>query len=184
MVDLPKSDDDRKVLEIFALSWSWDAPSWRRRACPDRIEELRAAFMATVKDADFLADIAKLNFDIEPMPGAELQAFIARIIPDPDRARQGDRTQERKLNDRQRRACRWAKARALHLCTTIPIVRRAHQGPCDLHRFSWWARRTRSLVSGDAVPTPFPTLRPRHVDLHSSSRNLSFPAHLRATSAA
>jgi tripartite-type tricarboxylate transporter receptor subunit TctC len=82
MVDLPKSDDDRKVLEIFALSSvvgrSFVAPP----AVPkERVDELRAAFMATVKDADFLADIAKLNFDLEPMAGAELQAFIAKDYP-------------------------------------------------------------------------------------------------------
>ena len=82
MVDLPKSDDDRKVLEIFALSSvvgrSFVAPP----AVPkERVDELRAAFMATVKDADFLTDIAKLNFDLEPMAGAELQAFIAKDYP-------------------------------------------------------------------------------------------------------
>jgi tripartite-type tricarboxylate transporter receptor subunit TctC len=82
MVDLPTSDDDRKVLEIFALSSvvgrSFVAPP----AVPkERIDELRAAFMATVKDADFLADIVKLNFDLEPMAGSELQAFIARDYP-------------------------------------------------------------------------------------------------------
>jgi tripartite-type tricarboxylate transporter receptor subunit TctC len=82
MVDLPKSDGDRKVLEIFALSSvvgrSFVAPP----AIPkERVDELRTAFMATVKDADFLADIAKLNFDLEPMAGAELQAFIAKDYP-------------------------------------------------------------------------------------------------------
>jgi hypothetical protein len=36
-----------------------------------------------VKDSEFLADIAKLNFDLEPMAGAELQAFIAKDYPAP-----------------------------------------------------------------------------------------------------
>jgi tripartite-type tricarboxylate transporter receptor subunit TctC len=82
MVDLPKSDDNRKVLEIFALSSvvgrSFVAPP---SVPKDRVDELRTAFMATVKDADFLADIAKLNFDLEPMAGADLQAFIAKDYP-------------------------------------------------------------------------------------------------------
>jgi tripartite-type tricarboxylate transporter receptor subunit TctC len=82
MVDLPKSDDDRKVLEIFALSSvvgrSFVAPP---SVPKERVDELRTAFMAAVKDADFLADIAKLNFDLEPMAGAELQAFIAKDYP-------------------------------------------------------------------------------------------------------
>ena len=82
MVDLPKSEDNRKVLEIFALSSvvgrSFVAPP---SVPKERVDELRTAFMAAVKDADFLADIAKLNFDLEPMAGAELQAFIAKDYP-------------------------------------------------------------------------------------------------------
>jgi hypothetical protein len=34
-----------------------------------------------VKDAEFLADTKKLNFDLEPMAGAELQAFIGTDYP-------------------------------------------------------------------------------------------------------
>jgi len=45
------------------------------------LEDLRNAFMATVRDAEFLGEIAKLNFDLEPMPGEELQAFIAKDRP-------------------------------------------------------------------------------------------------------
>jgi tripartite-type tricarboxylate transporter receptor subunit TctC len=82
MVDLPKGEDDRKVLEIFALASvvgrSFVAPP---SVPKERVDELRNAFMATVKEADFLADIAKLNFDLEPMAGAELQAFIAKDYP-------------------------------------------------------------------------------------------------------
>jgi tripartite-type tricarboxylate transporter receptor subunit TctC len=82
MVDLARSDDDRKVLEIFAASSvvgrSFVAPP----AVPkERVDELRAAFTAMVKDPDFLADIAKLNFDLEPLAGADLQAFIAKDYP-------------------------------------------------------------------------------------------------------
>jgi tripartite-type tricarboxylate transporter receptor subunit TctC len=82
MVDLAKSEDNRKVLEIFATSSvvgrSFLAPPGVPK---ERVDELRSAFMAMVKDADFLADIAKLNFDLEPMAGAELQAFIAKDYP-------------------------------------------------------------------------------------------------------
>jgi len=82
MVDLARSEESRKVLEIFALSSvvgrSFVAPPGVPKA---RVDDLRAAFMAMVKDAEFLADIAKLNFDLEPMAGAELQAFIAKDYP-------------------------------------------------------------------------------------------------------
>src|SRR4029450_3819140 len=58
MVDLAKSEDNRKVLEIFATSSvvgrSFLAPPGVPK---ERVDELRSAFMAMVKDADFLADI-------------------------------------------------------------------------------------------------------------------------------
>jgi tripartite-type tricarboxylate transporter receptor subunit TctC len=84
MVDLAKSEDNRRLLEIFALSSvvgrSFVAPPG---VAKERVEELRTAFMAMIKDGEFLADIAKLNFDLEPMAGADLQAFIAKDYPAP-----------------------------------------------------------------------------------------------------
>jgi tripartite-type tricarboxylate transporter receptor subunit TctC len=82
MIDLVNTDDDRRVMEIFAAS----SVVGRSFAAPPglpsgRLEELRNAFAATVRDAEFLGEIAKLNFDLEPMPGAELQAFIAKDRP-------------------------------------------------------------------------------------------------------
>jgi tripartite-type tricarboxylate transporter receptor subunit TctC len=77
MLDLAKNEDDRKVLEIFAapslVGRSFVAPPGLPK---ERVDELRAAFMAMVKAPEFLAEIEKMNFDIEPLPGAELQAFF------------------------------------------------------------------------------------------------------------
>jgi tripartite-type tricarboxylate transporter receptor subunit TctC len=82
MIDLAKTDDDRQVLGIFASSSvigrSFVAPPGVPK---ERVEELRRAFAAMVNDADFLADIARMSFDLEPMPGAELQAFLAKDYP-------------------------------------------------------------------------------------------------------
>jgi tripartite-type tricarboxylate transporter receptor subunit TctC len=77
MIDLAKTDDARKVLEIIA------SPSvvGRAFAAPpgvpsERVAALRAAFMAMLKDEAFLADTAKINFDLDPMAGAALQAYF------------------------------------------------------------------------------------------------------------
>jgi len=82
MVDLARNENDRKVLEIFATSSvvgrSFVAPPGVPK---ERVDELRAAFAAMVQDADFLADIAKLNFDLEAMSGEDLQAFIGKDYP-------------------------------------------------------------------------------------------------------
>src|SRR4051812_24647866 len=77
MLDLAKNEDDRKLLEIFAapslVGRSFVAPPGVPQ---ERVDELRAAFMAMVKAPEFLAEIEKMNFDIDPLSGAELQAFF------------------------------------------------------------------------------------------------------------
>jgi tripartite-type tricarboxylate transporter receptor subunit TctC len=82
MVDLAKTENDRKVLEIFAspsvVGRSFIAPP----GVPDeRVAELRAAFVAMVKDPELLAEVEKMNFDLDPMPGNQLQAFFAKDYP-------------------------------------------------------------------------------------------------------
>jgi tripartite-type tricarboxylate transporter receptor subunit TctC len=80
MVDLAKTEDNRKVLEIFA------APAFIGRsfvAAPnvaaDRVALLRKAFDSMVNDPEFIADTKKIHFDIEPLPGGELQAYFASV---------------------------------------------------------------------------------------------------------
>jgi tripartite-type tricarboxylate transporter receptor subunit TctC len=45
-----------------------------------RVEILRQAFEATMKDADFLADAKKANLDIEPITGQEMERIISGIF--------------------------------------------------------------------------------------------------------
>lgn len=79
MVDLAKTDDARKVLEIFAspsvVGRAFAAPPGVPR---ERVAILRAAFAAMLKDQAFLADAAKINFDLDPMAGVELQSYFAK----------------------------------------------------------------------------------------------------------
>lgn len=57
----------------------------------DRVATLRAAFMATMKDPEFAAEMAKAGFEISPVSGAEIDALIKRVYASPqaaiDRAR-------------------------------------------------------------------------------------------------
>jgi tripartite-type tricarboxylate transporter receptor subunit TctC len=45
----------------------------------ERRNALRAAFMATMSDPQFLSDAVKSQIDVNPMSGAEVEAFIARM---------------------------------------------------------------------------------------------------------
>ena len=42
----------------------------------DRVEILRKAFMATMKDADFVTEMKKSNFAIDPLPGEQVEKII------------------------------------------------------------------------------------------------------------
>jgi tripartite-type tricarboxylate transporter receptor subunit TctC len=80
MVDLAKTEENRKVLEIFAapafVGRSFVAPP---NVASDRIELLRRAFDSMLKDPEFLADAKKIRFDIEPLSGGKLQAYFANV---------------------------------------------------------------------------------------------------------
>jgi tripartite-type tricarboxylate transporter receptor subunit TctC len=78
--DFVKSDDDRQVhgliFGIQSLGKLYAAPP----GIPaDRLDALRKALAATMKDAEFLADAAKMQLDISPMTGEEVEAVIAKV---------------------------------------------------------------------------------------------------------
>ena len=43
---------------------------------PDRVKILRDAFNATIKDSEFLADLDKRQFDLDPVSGEELEKIV------------------------------------------------------------------------------------------------------------
>jgi tripartite-type tricarboxylate transporter receptor subunit TctC len=54
----------------------------------DRLQVLRTAFDAMVKDPAFVADIRKLNVELDPLPGAKVQELIARTLAVPPSVRE------------------------------------------------------------------------------------------------
>jgi tripartite-type tricarboxylate transporter receptor subunit TctC len=79
MIDLARNDDERRLLELFS------SPSLIGRSVlappgtpAERVTELRRAFMAMTADPVFLSDVRRAGLDINPMPGEELQAAVAR----------------------------------------------------------------------------------------------------------
>ena len=55
---------------------------------PERVRILRDAFNAMVKDPDFIADIQKLNVELEPLPGERVQELIVRTLNVPQAVRE------------------------------------------------------------------------------------------------
>jgi tripartite-type tricarboxylate transporter receptor subunit TctC len=78
MIDLAKNDDDAALLKLFST------PSTIGRAVaappglpPERVAELRRAFVETMSDPAFLRDVERAHLDLEPLAGDALQAAIA-----------------------------------------------------------------------------------------------------------
>ena len=79
---LAKSDEARQLLKAGIE----DAAEFYRpyvappRTPKQRIEILRQAFDATMKDSEFLADAKKANLEIEPITGQEMERLVAGIF--------------------------------------------------------------------------------------------------------
>jgi tripartite-type tricarboxylate transporter receptor subunit TctC len=77
VVELAKTPEDRDVLAFYANSGTVG----RAVIAPpglsaERVAMLRAAFDATMKDAEFRAEIEATRLELDPMAGAELQALV------------------------------------------------------------------------------------------------------------
>jgi hypothetical protein len=49
----------------------------------DRVEALRRAFLATMKDPEFIEETKKLRLTVDPIPGERLAQIIADIYKTP-----------------------------------------------------------------------------------------------------
>lgn len=86
IVDLAQSEEDRQVLRaVFARQ----TMAWPFVTTPDvpkeRLAMLRAAFMATMADPEFLADAANAKLEVSPVPGERIAELIAEVYKTPDK---------------------------------------------------------------------------------------------------
>ena len=84
IIDLARNDEERLMLRYMfvrqVMAWPYIAPPG---VPTDRVEQLRTAFMATMRDSAFLADAAAASLEITPVSGAELQRLVAEIYATP-----------------------------------------------------------------------------------------------------
>jgi len=84
LMDLARNDDDNAVLKLLSAPIAIGKPIFTTPDVPsDRVEALRAAFDATMKDAEFLAHAKRTNTSIDPVSGRDLQKIVADIISAP-----------------------------------------------------------------------------------------------------
>ncbi len=84
LVDLAQNDDDRAALKLLSASTTIGRPIFSTpNVPPERTKALRDAFNAMVKDPAFLEEAKKLNLDIDPVAGEQLQKIVADVVATP-----------------------------------------------------------------------------------------------------
>jgi tripartite-type tricarboxylate transporter receptor subunit TctC len=78
--ELGRNDEERQILRIVANATEVGKLILSTPGTPaDRVQALRRAFDATVKDPDFLAELKAARVDVGPMTGEELQQLVAEV---------------------------------------------------------------------------------------------------------
>jgi tripartite-type tricarboxylate transporter receptor subunit TctC len=82
--DLARSDEQRQILGVHLAGQALGRPFFTSPGVPaDRKAALRAAFDATMKDPDFVAEIAKVKLEVNPASGAEIDRLLAEVYAMP-----------------------------------------------------------------------------------------------------
>jgi tripartite-type tricarboxylate transporter receptor subunit TctC len=77
-MDIARDDDERRMVAIMQAGESVGHGFFVSPSVPmARVEALRKAFDATMKDAAFLADAEKRRQVVEPVSGAELDRTVS-----------------------------------------------------------------------------------------------------------
>ncbi len=81
MTELGRTDDERRVLAMISSPVGLGRPYLAPPEVPaDRVAVLRQAFDAVVKDAGFLADVKKQDFDLIPNTGANVAQIVNETV--------------------------------------------------------------------------------------------------------
>lgn len=77
-INQAKTDADRQALKFMLSRLEYGRPFFLPPDVPaDRVEVLRRAFDATMKDPAFLAEAAKAQLEVDPMTGEEVAKLVA-----------------------------------------------------------------------------------------------------------
>jgi tripartite-type tricarboxylate transporter receptor subunit TctC len=84
VMSLARTEEERQVLQYLYAGQDIGRPFVAPPGLPpDRLKMLRDAFDATMKDPEFVADVKRNKFDLEPEDGAHLSALIEKIYATP-----------------------------------------------------------------------------------------------------
>ena len=84
VASLARTDSERVAMRLLFARTDYARPYFLPPDVPaERVEALRRAFDATMKDAAFLAEAAKLQLEVSPMTGEAMQALVGELAKTP-----------------------------------------------------------------------------------------------------
>ena len=83
-LDLAKTDAERAALELMLARLEYGRPFFLPPNVPaPRLEALRRAFDATMKDPAYLAEADKLKIEVDPLSGEQVAALVEQVSRTP-----------------------------------------------------------------------------------------------------
>jgi tripartite-type tricarboxylate transporter receptor subunit TctC len=81
LLDLAPNEDARKIFELMSVGADIGRPMLTTPGVPaDRVKALREAFATTMADPAFRAEAAKMDVEVDPTLGEELQALVEKML--------------------------------------------------------------------------------------------------------
>jgi tripartite-type tricarboxylate transporter receptor subunit TctC len=79
-LDKVQNEEQREVLRVHLAGQAFGRPFFAAQGIPeDRKAALRAAFDATMKDPEFIAEAEKLRLEVSPMKGVEIERLLNEV---------------------------------------------------------------------------------------------------------
>jgi tripartite-type tricarboxylate transporter receptor subunit TctC len=83
-LDLAQSDAERAALRLMLARLEYGRPFFLPPNVPAaRLEALRRAFDATMKDPAYLSEADKLKIEVDPLSGEEVTALVEQVSRTP-----------------------------------------------------------------------------------------------------
>src|SRR5216683_6111356 len=79
-LDVAKTDDERSALRLMLARLEYGRPFFLPPNVPaGRVEALRRAFGATMKDPNYVGEADKLKIDLDPLTGEQVAALVEQV---------------------------------------------------------------------------------------------------------
>ena len=84
ILDQAKTEEQKQALDLALARLEFGRPFFMPPNVPaERVDAIRRAFDATMKDKEFLAEADKLKIEIDPLAGEQVAALIEQIYKTP-----------------------------------------------------------------------------------------------------